>query len=59
VVYVPDSDWGGQTAFPDGAGEVTFVPDPDWQSQAAASDEPWEVAYFDADVFDDTLEPSL
>jgi hypothetical protein len=59
VVYVPDDDWGGQTAFPDGSGEVTFVPDPDWESQAAASDEPWDVTYFDADVFDDTLEPSF
>jgi hypothetical protein len=50
---------GRQTAFPDGFGEATFVPDPDWECQAAASDEPREVTNFDADVFDDTLEPSF
>ena len=59
LVYVPDTDWGGQTTFPNQRGEVTYVPDPDWGSQTAVSDEPWEVTCLDTDVFDDTFEPTF
>ena len=55
LVYVPDGDWDGQTAFsaePFSAGprELTYVPD---NSQAAVSDEPWEVTY--ANTFEATF----
>jgi hypothetical protein len=52
LVYVPDGDWDGQTAFSDGPRELTYVPEMDWESQTAVSDEPWEMAYADADPFE-------
>jgi len=38
-----DDDGNGQTAFFDGAEELTFVPDPDWERQPPSCDVPWEV----------------
>jgi hypothetical protein len=55
LVYVPDSDWDGQTASSDGPCELTYVPETDWDSQTAVSDEPWEVTYSDADTFEATF----
>ena len=55
LVYVPDSDWDGQTKSSDGPRELTYVPETDWDSQTAVSDEPWEVTYSDADTFDATF----
>jgi hypothetical protein len=52
LVYVPDGDEDGQTAFPDGCQELTYIPDPDGESQAASSDEPWEATYADVDAFE-------
>jgi hypothetical protein len=54
LVYVPDGDWDGQTAFSDGPREVTYVPEVDWESQTPVSDEPWEVTS-DADAFEATF----
>ncbi len=51
MVYVSDDDRDGDTAFFDGAGELTFVSDPDWDRQPPSSDVPWDVtsdAYGDA-----------
>jgi hypothetical protein len=52
LVYVPDVDGGGQTAFCEGRGEVVYVPDADGESQTASCDEPWEVTCADEDAFE-------
>ena len=53
LVYVPDDDGGGQTAFCDGPGEFVPVPDP---SQMPARDEPWEVT---CDAYGDSFDASF
>ena len=54
LVYVPDGDWDGQTAFSAGPRELTYVPEMDWDNQTPVSDAPWEV-YADADTFEATF----
>jgi hypothetical protein len=56
VVYVPDNDRDGETAFFDGPEELTFVPDPDWDRSTPSSDQVWEVT---CDAYGDTFDASF
>ena len=56
LVYAPDDDGDGETAFFDAPGEWTFVPDPDGDSQPPSSDQPREVT---CDAYEDTLDASF